>query len=383
MALLHRNEAQSGNEDELALPRWSPNLNPAVSLTRPQLKDQCMSKRILTLPALAGLFLGYAAVARAATLSQDFTGDPITNGWSVFGDASLFVWDTGNQNLRVTWDSTRPNSYFYHSLGTVVTRHDDFSFAFDLRLDDIASGVEPGKTGPLQLSFGFLNYTNATSTNFIRGAFGSAPNVAGFDYYAWGYFDFGGTIFESPAATTPAFISGVNSFAYSPVIVAVYNHELPTNQTVRITMTYTASNQTVAVSVLTNGLPTVQLPNLILNSANGFADTDDFHVDMFSISSYSSAGDDYNSILAHGTVDNVVVTLPPPVQNLAGGFSNGVWQVGFASRSNWLYALERTVNFSSWTNASAAVSGNASTLFLQDANPPRGQAFYRVRAARP
>jgi len=342
-----------------------------------------MLKRILILPTLASMFVVVTPISHATTVTQDFAGDPLTNGWSVFGDASLFAWDSTNQNLRVTWDSFRSNTYFYYSLGTVVTRHDDFSFAFDLRLTDIASGVEPGKTGPLQLGFGFLNYTNATGTNFVRGAFGSAPNVASFDYYAWGFFDFGGTIFESPAATTPAFISGVNSFAYSPVIVSAYNNELPTNQTVRITMTYTASNQTVAVTVLTNGLPTVQLPNLVLNSANGFADTDDFYVDMFSISSYSSAGDDYNSILAHGTVDNVVVTLPPPVQDLAGGFSNGVWQVAFASRSNWLYTMERTVDFTTWTNASPTVSGTASNLFLHDANPPVERAFYRVRAARP
>ena len=29
---------------------------------------------------------------------------------------------------------------------------------------------------------------------------------------------------------------------------------------------------------------------------------------MFSISSYSSTGDDYDSVLAHGTVGNLVVT---------------------------------------------------------------------------
>jgi hypothetical protein len=363
------------------LPHWSPTLNLPRSRAA-QLKDQSMLTKVLILPALAGLFL-VAPNSHATTITQDFAGSPLTNGWSVFGDSNLFLWDATSQNLHVTWDSTRSNTYFHHPLGTVLTRHDDFSFAFDLRLNDIASGVEPGKTGPLQLGFGFLNYTNATSTDFIRGGYGKAPNVAGFDYYAWGFFDFGGTIFESPAATPPAFISGVNRFAYAPVIVASYNHELPTNQTVRVTMAYTASNQTVAVTIHTNGQATVSLPNLVLNSANGFEDTDDFYVDIFSISSFSSAGDDYNSILAHGTVDNVVVTLPPPVQNLTGGFSNGIWQVAFASRSNWLYTLERTVDFAAWANASLAVPGNASNLSLLDTNPPVGQAFYRVRAARP
>ena len=217
----------------------------------------------------------------------------------------------------------------------------------------------------------------------MRGVFGNAPNVASFDYYAWGFFDFGGTIFESPAATTPAFISGINSFAYSPVIIAVYNNELPTNQTVRIAMTYTASNQTAAVSVLTNGVPTVVLPDLVLNSANGFEDTDDFFVDMFSISSFSSAGDDYNSILAHGSIDNLIVTLPPPVQHLRGGFSNGVWQVEFASRRNWLYTLERTTNFVSWADASLPSGGNGASLVLQDTNTTSDKASYRVRAERP
>lgn len=342
-----------------------------------------MLKKVLLLPTLAGLFLAASPTFRAVTFDQNFAGDPLTNGWSVFGDSNLFVWDSTNQNLRVTWDSTHANSYFHHPLGTVLTRHDDFNFEFDLHLTDIASGVEPGKTGPLQLGFGFLNYTNATSASFMRGVYGSAPNIAGFDYYAWGYFDFGGTIFDSPAATPPAFISGVNSFAYCPVIISVYDNELPTNQTVHVSMIYTASNQTVSVSVLTNGVPTVALPDLVLNNANGFTDTDDFFADIFSISSFSSAGDDYDSILAHGTVDNIVVTLPPPVQAVSGSFSNGVWWVELYSRRNWLYTLERTTNLASWIEVSPPTGGTGTNLLLQDTNGVPDNALYRVRAARP
>ena len=110
----------------------------------------------------------------------------------MFGDTNLFDWNSTNQNLRVTWDSSQPNSYFYHPLGAQFTRYDDFSVEFDLRLNDIASGVEPGKTGPLEIGFGFLNFAGATSTNFMRGAWGGAPNVAEFDYYPSGYYDYGG-----------------------------------------------------------------------------------------------------------------------------------------------------------------------------------------------
>ena len=337
----------------------------------------------LPLPVLAGVLFVSLNAASAATITETFAADPLQNGWQIFGNTNSFQWDSANHQLAVTWDSTRSNSYFHHPLGTTLTRQDDFSFSFDLRLSDIASGVETGKTGPLQLGFGLLNFTNATSTNFMRSAYGSAPNVAEFDYYAWGYYDYFGTIYDAPAATTPSFISGVNSFAYAPTIIAVYNNELATNQTVHVTMTYTASNQTVIVSVLTNGVPTAMLPNLVLDSAHGFADTDDFQADMFSISSYSSAGDDFNSILAHGTVDNIVVTLPPPVQNGTGSFSNGVWQVEFANRRNWLYSLERTTNLVSWTEVSVPTSGNGTNLFLQDTNAISENALYRVRAARP
>ncbi len=60
---------------------------------------------------------------------------------------------------------------------------------FDLRLADIASNVEPGKTGPMEIGLGFLNLAGATSTNFMRGFWGGAPNVAEFDYYPAGYYD--------------------------------------------------------------------------------------------------------------------------------------------------------------------------------------------------
>jgi hypothetical protein len=130
-------------------------------------------------------------------------------------------------------------------------------------------------------------------------------------------------------------------------------------------------------------VPLVQLPNLVLDAAHGFADDDDFLVDTFSISSYSSAGDDFDSVLAHGSVGHVVVTLPPPAQNLAVEFSNGVWQAQFTDHTNWLYTLERTTNFASWTDASPPANGNKTSLILQDTNPPATRAFYRIRAERP
>ena len=130
-------------------------------------------------------------------------------------------------------------------------------------------------------------------------------------------------------------------------------------------------------------LQPADLPALVLSSDNGFVDSDDFSVDTFSVSSYSSAGDDFDSVLAHGSVGNIVVTLPPPAQNLTGAFSNGVWQAQFTARAGWLYTLECTTNFLSWATVSIPAGGNGTNLFLQDPNPPAGEAFYRVKAQRP
>jgi len=331
--------------------------------------------------AIAGLFVLSAARCGAATFTEDFTADPLQDGWRVFGNTNQFQWDSTNQVLAVTWDSTQPNSYFYHPLGVTVTRNDDFSIAFDLRLNDIASGVELGKTGPMELGFGLLNFASATSAGFRRGAYGSAPDVAEFDYYPDGHYT--DPYYYAPATSTPSFISGVDSYDYCPADLTPYDNELPTNEWIHVTFTYTATNQTAVLILTTNSVPVGNLPPLVLDADNGFADSDDFRADTFSISSYSSVGDDYDSILAHASVANITVTIPPPAQNLSGASSNGVWQVRFTDHLNWLYTLQRTTDFQSWINVSPAAAGNGTNLLLQDTNPPTDKSFYRVRADQP
>jgi hypothetical protein len=347
------------------------------------LKDQQMKERIFVSAACAGLFVVLSA-ARAATLSEDFSTDPFQKGWMVFGNTNLYHWDATNHQLAVTWDSTQPNSYFYHPLGGHLTRYDDFTFDFDLRLDDIASGVEPGKTGPMQLGIGFQNYTAATNANFLRGYL-LVSDIAEFCYYPHGFYDFGGGVtYDSPPSLVPSFVSS-RSTASPNTLNPYYVLELPTNVVIHITMAYTASNQTAVLTATTNGVPVGSVPDLVLNSPtnSNFAAADDYSVDMFSITSYTSIGDDYDSVLAHGVVGNLQVNLPPPVQNLTGASSNGVWQVQFTDRTNWLYTLERTTDFISWSDISIPVAGNGTSLFLEDPTAPAGYAFYRVRANRP
>jgi hypothetical protein len=330
--------------------------------------------------AIAGLSVLFAASAPAITITESFTNDPAADGWQAFGDTNLFQWDSTNHVLDVTWDSSKPNSYFYMPLGAMLTKNDDFSFSFDLTLSQAGTG---DSTGPLSMALGFLNLTNAMDPGFERGAEPS-PNIAEFDYYPDGFFP---PDYPSPATATPGFVDSTSS-AYAPADLTPYELELPTNVLMHIALTYTASNQTAALTISTNGIPLAQFPSLVINdSGNGqFTDTNDYQVDMFSVSSYSEAGQYppyVASIFAQGSIGNLVVNLPPPAQNLAGSFTGGNWQVQFSAHPNWLFILERTVDFQTWTAVSPAVSGIMGNMFLSDTNAPTDKGFYRVRAQRP
>jgi hypothetical protein len=341
-----------------------------------------MLKSVLLALIPAALLVGSSAVAK--TISQNFATEPLQNGWQEFGNTNLFHWNSANQNLEITWDSRESNSFFYVPLGTSLTRNDDFSIEFDLLINDIVSGIEPGKTGGLEVGFGFFNFATATNTSFMRGSFGGAPNLFEFDYFPKGSYEFGGQTFDVAATTTPTFIS-TNSFDYAPTIFAPYIMELPTNLVVHIQMNFTASNQTLVTLLMTNGATLFQPPNVVLTDTNtsAFTAEDDYRIDTFSINSYSSAGDDFDSVFGHGVVDNVVISYPLPVENFTGSFSNGVWQASFSSRSNWVYTLERTADFQSWTGVSASAPGNGALLLLQDSTPLLQNAFYRIRAVGP
>jgi len=123
----------------------------------------------------------------AAVFQENFATDPFVRGWRTFGDASLFSWNAASQNIEVTWDSSRANSFFRLPLGTIATESDDFSFGFDVRLSDIRLGNTPGKTNEFQIAVGLINYASATNASAFRGAGQSAAygvrNLVEFDYF--------------------------------------------------------------------------------------------------------------------------------------------------------------------------------------------------------
>lgn len=325
------------------------------------------------------VLLAVALPSGAAVFQESFATDPFVRGWRTFGDASLFHWSAANQNLEVTWDSSRTNSFFHLPLGTIVTKSDDFDFSFDVRLGDIRLGSTPGKTNEFQIALGLINYASATRTNAFRGAGQSSlygvRNVVEFDYFPDAGF---GETFASTVVSTNNRIYPMHNFPL----------RMTTGDTFRITMTYAASNQLLRTSATKNGAPFGLAPGNTLADLS-LAGRNDFRVDSFAVISYSDAIQAgppafHGSVLAHGAVDNVQVVVPAaPVSSVQLAFENSRWRAQFSSATNWTYTLERCTDLLSWASVSIAGTGTGAMLSLSDTNPSTMKAFYRVRADRP
>jgi hypothetical protein len=310
-----------------------------------------------------------ASIGGAATLQEDFSSDPLQHGWKTFGNTNLFHWNSTNLDLDVTWDSSQTNSYFYHELGTIPAHDDSFHLSFDLMFQDYTNGTTSGKPYDFEAAIGFLDLANATQTNFSRGAginktYGP-NNLVEFDFFP-AFSIYQPTISQVIVSTNNAWLYNNNNLL-----------DLTPGQWFHVDMDYNGAVRMLTTVVTNNGVQ-YGMTQTISVPANF-----DFRVTAVSVSSYSDQNAT-GSILAHGKVDNFVVTVPPPpVQNLGGGFTNGLWQTQFLSRSNWWYTLQRSPDFQSWNNVSAATPGNATNLVLQDTNPPADKAFYRINAQRP
>jgi hypothetical protein len=309
-------------------------------------------KKLSVWLAIAGLFT--LATAPAATLVEKFATDPSLAGWQAYGDTNLFQWNSTNQVLDVTWDSTQPNSYYYHPLGATFTETDSFCVLFDLQLNDAVafnSGAE--------LTIGLLNFSDATNADFSR-ADGTAINVAEFDYFP--AYSYAGTPYPASEDATLIDASTNYYFAYDNVALnpGLYH----------VLLIHQAGTSTISGEVFTNGQLMTALP-IVYSGGTGA-----FQVDTLSVTSF--ADDGYgDSILAHGSVANLAFASPLPVGVLNTAIAG---QVQFTSDTNWLYTLEQTTNFQTWSVAAPSAPGTVTNLVLQATNLPASQSFYRVSA---
>jgi hypothetical protein len=334
-------------------------------VTRDPLKDQFMLRTFMVGLAAASLVVTLALPVAAATLREDFATDPAARGWSIAGDASLFHWDPTNQNLAATWDSAKTNTYFYLPLHTALTRDDDFRLQFDLRLQDIAIGTNPGKDSTFQIALGLINLGQAIGPHYFRGTGTNTPNLVEWDYFPDS--GFGATLSAVLISTTNAWATSFNSPA-----------ALMPDTTYHFDLNYTAATQTLQVT-MTDGTTTTPLLPAVIKDPFG-----DVAVDSLAVSSYTDAGQDpmwAGSVLAHGTVDNLVLDLPtPPVRRHVGALTAGAWQARFTGWTGWRYTLEVSHDLKTWTAVGLAVSGTGLRQTLSDPQPASDRAFYQILA---
>jgi hypothetical protein len=112
----------------------------------------------------------------------------------------------------------------------------------------------------------------------------------------------------------------------------------------------------------------------------------DFRAGCFAVESFSDAGQDPQyggSLLAHGTIDNILISVPSsPVSSLEARLVDNRCQVDFVSRTNWVYFVERSTNLFEWAAFAGPLTGGGLRT-VQDTNSGAVRAFYRVNASRP
>lgn len=310
------------------------------------------SIRLLTL--LAAVVV--ATQLHAETLVTRFDTDPLAAGWQAYGNTSLFSWNSTHENLEVTWDSSQPNSYFHHPLGRTLTRADGFLITFKLNLTEvpIMNGFEFG--------LGLINFSDATGPNFFRGSGADSPNLAEFDYFV-------GDGWTWMTAT----MTDTNSvFSYAPG-----SESLDLETTYEVVLIHRPNTDVISGQIFSDGQFYMAFPNSSVFPGYTFTD---FQLDTLAISSYSDVNGYGDSIRAYGTVDDLAVASPLPVDEVT---MPAPGQVAFTSDAKWIYTLEASTNLVDWSAVAPAVPGNDATLMLQDTNAPDDAVFYRVEAALP
>lgn len=323
-----------------------------------------------TAHAAVALTLAAALTASAATLTEDFATDPVTSGWQAHGNTNLFQWNAAEQRLDVTWDTANPHSFFALPLGRTLTADDDFSFSFGYALTDALGGVREGRPGAMPVAVGLVNLGRVTTENFLRGA-GKAADTLEVNLFPEGFIPGFGAV--DPTISLIVFDSAgkVDARFLFPIDLSL------DFQGGDVRVSYLASERTFEWNHNYAGqsrlLPALKLP----------ATFGDFAFDALAVIVWNEATSQFDSLLAHGSIDRVSVTLPDPPIGALRIVADSPATMEFASQVGWRYTLEATGDLVNWDVLGGAEAGTGGVLQLRDTRRAQfPQQFYRVRAER-
>jgi hypothetical protein len=291
---------------------------------------------------------------------ENFSANPLANGWAAHGDESLFEWDAEGGALAVTWDSEKPNSNFHRPLGLTLTEADTFAFAFDIALDEVKAGHLDGQPYTFEIAVGLMSIESAKADGFSRGTGTDSPNLVEWDYFP--DTGFGATI-------SPAIASGKSQFAAGFTFPA----ELVVGKKYSVRMEYDPAERTLKTFMLENDKAWKTIKTVAL--ADDFVG---FAVDAFSISSYTAKGSE-SSLLANGSVDNLAIGVgrsKPRIVNTR--LADGQWTARSFGYGTADYLLERSADLRGWQPVRNGVREDGFYLRLIDENPSLGDGFYRL-----
>ena len=291
---------------------------------------------------------------------ENFSVNPLDNGWAAHGDASLFEWDAEGGALAVTWDSEKPNSNFHRPLGLTLTEADTFAFAFDIALDEVKAGHLDGQPYTFEVALGLINRKSAEADGFSRGTGSDSPNLVEWDYFP----DTG-----LGATISPAIASAKSQFATGFMFPAA----LSAGKQYSVRMEYDPDERALKTFMLENGKVWKTIKTVAL--ADDFVG---FVVDAFSISSYTAKGSE-SSLLANGSVDNLAIGVgrsKPRIVNTR--LADGQWTARSFGYGTADYLLERSADLRGWQPVRNGVREDGFYLRLIDENPSLGDGFYRL-----
>ena len=291
---------------------------------------------------------------------ESFATNPLANGWMLHGDESLFEWDAEAGALEVTWNSEKPNSYFYRPLGQALTEKDSFAFTFQLTLDEVKAGHLDGQPYTFEVSIGLLNLETAKELGFMRGTGTDSPNLVEWDYFP--DTGFGATVSPALASSKSEFSAGFT-----------FPAELTKGKVYTVRMEYDGSTGVLKSEMLEDGKPWKSIAEVKRKNAHA-----GFLIDAFSISNYTAKGSE-SSLFATGTIDELAIATSRSGPSLVDvHLDDGRWSARafVVTPDDW--QLQRSGDLLNWKSLDAV--RKTSQFFMRFADPEtvgRNQ-FYRI-----